>query len=67
MGTTNNKGNGFLRAQTSKGVKITRLRLVLFYSGNLYAKKNKIIIIIINRFGIALMASIAHSTYVYPY
>ena len=42
MGTRNNKGNGFLRAQTSKGVKITRLRLVLFYSGNLYAKKNKI-------------------------
>ena len=65
MGTRNNKGNGFLRAQTSKGVKITRLRLVLFYSGNLYAKKK--IIIIINRFGIALMASIAHSTYVYPY
>ena len=63
MGTRNNKGNGFLRAQTSKGVKITRLRLVLFYSGNLYAKKKKII----NRFGIALMASIAHSTYVYPY
>ena len=66
MGTRNNKGNGFLRAQTSKGVKITRLRLVLFYSGNLYEKKKKIIIII-NRFGIALMASIAHSTYVYPY
>ena len=41
MGTRNNKGNGFLRAQTSKGVKITRLRLVLFYSGNLYAKKKK--------------------------
>ena len=39
MGTRNNRGNGFLRAQTSKGVKITRLRLVLFYSGNLYAKK----------------------------
>ena len=63
--TLNNKGSNFLRAQTSKSVKVACFKLWGFLcERNLFLKKKKKII---NRLEIVLITSFSNTTDVYPY